>query len=139
MSTDKSSKKAQGNSINPLLPAVNFTDFCKKTNLEQIKKALKFYNEPFKVEKVLEYFANWTIVYDDSQWKNGKILTNKHSTENWETIMTINDDAEYMFADNENCWQYLPKTFSEFISDVLRYEDFDLLLSEKGRSKIYGR
>lgn len=121
-----------------LVAAVNFTDFCKNANLEQIKKALKFYNKPFKVEKVLEYFANWTIVYDDSQWRNGKILTNKHSIEPWETTITINDDNEYMFDDCVNCWNYLPRTFSEFISDVLRYEDFDLLLSEKGRSEIYG-
>jgi hypothetical protein len=124
---------------NPVLPAVNFTDFCRKANSEQIKKALKFYNEAFKVEKVLEYFLNWELKHDDSQYKHGKILTNKHSNGKWQTTMTINDDAEYTFAEQENCWQYIPKTFSEFISDVLRYEDFDLLLSEKGRSKIYGR
>lgn len=133
----KVSKKEQGMK-HTLLPAVNFTEFCKTDDLEQIKKALKFYNEKFNVEKVLTYFVNWKIVYDDSQYRNGKILINKHSTEKWETTITINDDAEYMFANNENCWQYLPKTLSEFISDVLRYEDFDLLLSETGYSKIYG-
>jgi len=136
MKKEKSKKK---DNISKPFPAVNFTDFCKDANLKQIKKALKFYNKPFKAEKVLEYFSNWKIIYDDSKWKNGKILTNKHSTENWKTTMIINDDAEYMFADNENCWQYVPRTFSEFISDVLRYEDFDLILSEKGRSKIYGK
>ena len=130
--------KQEGNNANTLLAAVNFTDFCREANLEQIKKALEFYNEKFKPEKVLKYFVNWEIIYDDNFYKNGKILKNKHSNGKWETTMTINDNAEYMFADNQNCWQYLPKTFSEFISDVLRYEDFDLLLSEEGRSKIYG-
>jgi hypothetical protein len=118
--------------------AVNFTDFCKKANLYQIKKALKFYNEPFKVEKVSEYFLNWQLKHDDTCYKNGKILINKHSNGIWETKITINDYFEYMFADSVACWQYLPKTFSEFISDVLRYEDFDLILSEKARIKIYG-
>lgn len=130
--------KQEGNNANTLLAAVNFTDFCNEANLEQIKKALEFYNEKFKPEKVLEYFINWEIIYDDSFYRNGIILKNKHSNGKWETIITINDNAEYMFADNKNCWQYLPKTFSEFISDVLRNEDFDLLLSEVGRSKIYG-
>lgn len=130
--------KQEDNNDNTLLSAVNFTDFCKDANLEQIKKALDFYNEKFNAEKVLEYFINWEIIYDDSFYRNGKILKNKHSNGKWETTMTINDNAEYMFADNQNCWQYLPKTFSEFISDVLRYEDFDLLLSEVGHSKIYG-
>jgi hypothetical protein len=120
---------------NPMLPAVNFTDFCKRANLAQIKKALRFYNEPFKAEKVLEYFANWTIVDGD----RGKILVNKHSNGEWETTMTFHDNVEYTFAEQEKGWQYVPKTFSEFISDVLRYEDFDLLLSEKGRRKVYGR
>lgn len=138
MKKESSINNELGNKDNTLLPAVNFTDFCKKADLEQIKKAIIFYNEPFTAEKVLDYFANWTIVYDDSQYRHGKILTNKHSTESWQTTITINDDAEYMFADDDN-WQYLPKTFSEFISDVLRYQDFDLLLSENGRNKIYGQ
>jgi hypothetical protein len=125
-------------SNNTLLAAVNFTDFCKDANLDQIKKALEFYNEKFKPEKVLEYFANWNIIYDSSFYNDGKILINRHSNGKYETLITINDNAEYMFADNKNCWQNLPKTFSEFISDILRYEDFELLLSEKGCSKIYG-
>lgn len=131
--------KNESNNANNKLAAVNFTDFCKDASFEQIKKALEFYNEKFIPEKVLEYFDNWIIVYDNSKYRNGKILTNKHSTESWKTIMTINDNAEYMFADNTNCWQYLPKTFSEFISDILRYEDFDLILSDIGWNKIYGK
>ena len=119
-------------------PAVNFTDFCKKANLKQIKEALKFYDKPFKAEDVLIYFANWSIVYDDSTYRHGKILTNKHSNGEWKTKITINDDAEYMFAENDTCWQDVPKTFSEFISDILRYEDFDLLLSGKSHDEIYG-
>jgi hypothetical protein len=117
--------------------ARNFTDFCKDASLKQIKKALEFYNEKFVIEKVLVYFDNWSLVQDDSIYKNGKILINKHSTEKWTTTITINDDAEYMFDDQKNCWQALPETFSEFISDVLRYEDFDLILSKEGLSKIY--
>lgn len=120
-----------------LYPAVNFTDFCAKATFEQIQKALKFYNEPFRVEKVLEYFINWELKHDDSQYKNGKILINKHSNGKWETTMTINDNTEYTFAEQEKSWQYIPNTISEFISDVLRYQDFELILSEKGRDKIY--
>ncbi len=77
--------------------------------------------------------------YDDSQYRKGKLLTNKHSTEDWSTTITINDDAEYMFADNTTCWQYVPKTISEFISDCLRYADIDLVLSEQGMVRIYGK
>lgn len=119
------------------LPALNFTEFCMGRSLYEINYALGFYNEKFDPEKVLEYFLNWEIIRDVSFYRNGKILVNKHSNGEWKTTITINDNAEYMFAGNENCWQYLPKTFSEFISDVLRHEDFDLLLSEKGRIRIY--
>lgn len=122
-----------------MVEAVNFTDFCRTANLEQIKKALEFYNERFKVEKVLEYFENWTLKEDDKKYRNGKILTNKHSNGIWETTITINDNFIYTFAGQEHCWQYLPKNFSEFISDILRYEDFELILSKKGYKKIYGK
>jgi hypothetical protein len=118
---------------------VNFTDFCKDKTLEEIKRALDFYNKSFVAEEIPEYFINWEISYDDSKYRNGKILKNKHSNGKWETSMIINDDFEYMFNDNDNCWSYVPNTFSEFISDILRYEDFDLLLSEKGRIAIYGQ
>lgn len=120
------------------LPALNFTEFCIGASLKEINYALGFYNEKFEPEKVLEYFLNWEIIPDNSIYRNGKVLVNKHSNGEWKTTITINDNVEYMFADNEKCWQHLPKTFSEFISDVLRYEDFDLLLSEKGRIRIYG-
>lgn len=121
------------------MTAVNFTDFCEDKTLEQNKRALHFYNRPFVAEEVLEYFINWEIIYDDSKYNNGKILKNKHSNGKWETIMTINDDFEYMFNNENNCWSYVPNTFSEFISDILRYEDFELLLSEKGIIEIYGQ
>lgn len=127
------------NVSNNVLPAVNFTEFCKESNLKQIQKALKFYNEEFNVEKVLKYFLNWELKHDDSQYRAGKILTNKHSNGKWKTTITINDNAEYTFAEQENCWQSIPTTFSEFISDVLRYQDFELLLSDEGRIKIYGK
>ena len=121
------------------VPAINFTDFCKDASLKEIKKALEFYNEKFVAELVLEYFKNWTIVYDESRFRNGKILTNRHSTEGYENSITINDNAEYMINGHEKSWQYLPRTFSEFISDILRHEDFDLLLSQKGIERIYGK
>ena len=119
--------------------AVNFTTFCKNATLEQIKTALEFYNEKFEPEKVLKYFSNWKMVNDNSTYRNGKILTNKHSNGKWETTITINDNAEYVFGDNDSTWQYIPKTMSEFISDVLRYEDFDLILSDEGVKRIYGK
>ncbi len=122
-----------------LTPAINFTDFCgqKDRTMAQIKHALDFYNEEFIAEMVPVYFANWDLRSDDSKYRNGKVLINTHSIEEWETTMSINDNAEYKFADEDNCWQYLPKTFSEFISDILRYEDFDLMLTENGRKRIY--
>lgn len=123
--------------MNTSTHAINFTEFCKIADLEQIKKALKFYNEPFSAKKVLEYFLNWELIYDDSIYRKGKILTNNHTNGEWKTTITINDDAEYMFQGNTNCWQYVPETFSEFISDILRYEDFELILSEKAYNKIY--
>lgn len=126
------------NKNNKEVPVVNFTEFCNKADLGQIKKALKFYNKPFKAKDVLKYFKNWTIVYDDSKYKNGVILTNKHSNGKWETSVIINDNAEYSVGDDGN-WQYVPITFSEFISDVLRYADFELILSKKGIEKIYGK
>ncbi len=134
---EKNREKKKKANKKQIVPAVNFTEFCRKANLGQIKYALMFYEEKFVAEKVLEYFDNWELKYDDSQYRKGKILINKHSTEKWKTTITINDDAEFMFADNTNCWQYIPKTMSEFISDCLRYEDIDLLLSEQGIIKIY--
>jgi len=118
-------------------PAVNFTNFCENASLEQIKKALTFYTKEFVVTEVLEYFLNWEIIYDDSKYKNGTILINNHSNGKRITEITINDDSEYMFGKNDRTWQRIPKTISEFISDVLRYEDFELLLSEKGYNEIY--
>ncbi len=125
--------------------AINFTDFCKDANLQQIRTALLFYNKKFSPEIVLGYFLNWELNHDDSVYKNGKVLINKHSTEGWSTKMIINDDSEYAFvpmnsscSDGDGQWQYIPKTMSEFISDVLRYGDFDLLFSEKAIAEIYG-
>lgn len=122
-----------------IVPVVNFIDFCKSADFEQIKKAIIFYDEKFNAEKVLEYFENWSLVYDNTICRRGKILTNKHSTEHWSTTITINDDFEYLLGDASNTWSYVPKTFSEFISDVLRYEDFELLLTEKAQQLIYDK
>lgn len=120
------------------IQAINFTDFCAAaSDLAQIKKALEFYNEEFTPEKVVEYFSNWEIFYDNTFYDNGKKLVNTHSNGTWKTSMTINDGHEYVFGDETNGWNYLPKTMSEFISDILRYEDFELLLNEKSHFKIY--
>lgn len=120
------------------MQAVNFTDFCTTcTDIVQVKKALEFYNEEFKPEKVIEYFANWEIFYDNSFYDRGKKLVNTHANGLWKTSITINDDYEYMFAAQTSCWNSLPETMSEFISDVLRYEDFELIFTQKAISKIY--
>ena len=119
--------------------AVNFTDFCKKeSDIAKIKRALDFYMEEWEPEKVLEYFTGWALKHDDSKYRNDIILTNKHSNGKWSTKIWINDNAEYAVGENENCWQYTPKTMSEFISDVLRYKNFELILSEAAIKKIYG-
>ncbi len=118
------------------VPAVNFIDFCKCATSEQIQSVIGFYYEEFVPEKVPEYFKNWSLKYDDSKYKNGIILTNKHSTGGWKATITINDGSEYTFGDDNN-WQYLPKTFSEFISDGLRHEDFDLIFSEMGLTRLF--
>jgi len=117
--------------------AINFTDFCKDSDLSTIKSALNFYLEEFTPEKVLLYFKNWTIGYDDDQYKNGKYLYCKNITHGWVTRIDINDNAEYTFDEMYNSWQYTPKTISEFISDVLRYEDFELIFNDLAIQKIY--
>jgi hypothetical protein len=118
---------------------VNFTTLCENMNLKQIKKALKFYNKSFKPEKVLKYFKNWELIHDDSKYKNEIFLINYHSTGKWKTKLTINNNFEYTFEDNLNCWNYVPKTMSEFISDMLRYQDIDLIFSEKEFKKVHGK
>lgn len=82
--------------------AINFIDFCKKSTCEQIYKAIPFYSQKFSPEIVLNLFENWTIIYDDSVYRSGIILTNTHSNGKWKTTITINDNAEYTFADNMN-------------------------------------
>jgi hypothetical protein len=120
------------------MKAINFTEFCRESNnLEEIKNALNFYEEKFRPDVVPEYFENWSIYYDDTFYQRGTFLINK-SSGGWSTKITINDNYEYMFGDNVHCWQYLPKTISEFISDILRYGDFELILSEKAKNKIKG-
>jgi hypothetical protein len=125
--------------------AINFIDFCKGRTNQQIKKAMKFYNQPFDAEKVTDYFLNWSFLRNDKRYKNGIILTNSN-TKGWKVKVWINDGAEYTFCsgsggtDNpqDSQWQYLPETMWEFISDCLRYEDIELLFSKKAMEEIYG-
>lgn len=117
------------------MKAINFTDFCKDADQEGVQRALRFYLEEFKPENVPLYFNNWTITEDDSQYKRGLILKNLNTDGGWFNRIDINDYAEYSF--DECNWEYLPKTISEFISDVLRHEDFELLLTDLAIEKIY--
>lgn len=120
---------------------VNFTDFCEDATFEEIKRALKFYKQDFVVEDVPKYFTNWELGDEDTKYRNGNYrhgstLINYHS-EGWQSFITVYDNHEYVFENDDACY-YLPKTMSEFISDVLRQEDFELILSDIGRSAIYG-
>ena len=136
VSGTRNDKKTNSMTKKRKIQVINFTAFCRKANLKQIRTALKFYNEKFEAEKVPEYFRNWKLSYDDSKYKRGKILVNKHSNGKWESAIVINDSSEYMFCEQENCWIRFPRTMSEFISDVLREEDFELLFSESGMRKL---
>lgn len=125
--------------------AINFTDFCKDKTANSIHKALSFYKEEFKPEKVLDYFQNWSLTKSNKKYRNGVILTN-NTTQGWKVKVWINDNSEYTFLSGttgtenpeEENWQYFPKTISEFISDCLRYEDVELLFSKTAIKKIYG-
>lgn len=126
------------------MKAVNFTTFCETANYKQIKQALNFYNEPFVIEKVPLYFKNWTLINDSTVHKNGKILTNHNIEKDWFTSMVIDDNYEYCFESTEDVyqtdsmrWNYLPPTFSDFISDCLRNGQIDLEFTEITVNKIY--
>jgi hypothetical protein len=115
------------------MKAINFTEFYNSNNNpELIKNAYDFYISKFDPYLVPIYFVGWTLEKDDSKYKNGIVLTNKHPSQ-WETKLYINS-CEYSFDDDN--FQYTPATFSEFISDVLRNEDFHLEFSEAGISKL---
>lgn len=118
------------------MKAINFTDFCIDADKEGVQRALRFYLEEFKPENVPIYFQNWTIVKDDRKYKRGLRLINQNTSGEWTSEIDINDYAEYSFDECTN-WEYLPKTISEFISDVLRHEDFELLLTDLAIDKIY--
>ncbi len=141
---DLQNKQLENENKKPLqgIKAANFTTFCQNKTIDKIKNALRFYNRPFKAEEVPEFFLNWTLKYDDSIYRDGVLLTNKHSTEKWSCSIMINDDAEYCFGYSKKedrlslQWQYTPKTLSEFISDCLRYGDIDLVLSQKAIDMI---
>ena len=139
---------------NKPVPAVNFTTFCKGKTLLEIVYALNFYNKnlvargplidtAFLAEKIPKYFKNWTLDEDDSIYKHGKILTNTHSNGEWITKIFINDNSDYTFCNEDESptenrgWQYVPETMSEFISDALRYDSCELLLSDKAIGEIY--
>ena len=100
----------------------------------QLEIIIDFYSKKFNPELVLQYFENWALEHTD-KYKNGIILTNTHSNHKWQTEMIINDNAEYSFANDDN-WQYIPETFADFISDILRDENFDLIFSEKSISEL---
>lgn len=118
------------------MKAINFTEFCIDADKEGVQRALRFYLEEFKPENVPIYFQNWTITEDDSTYKRGLILENYNTDGGWTNQIDINDYCEYSFDERTN-WEYLPKTISEFISDVLRHEDFELLLTDLAIEKIY--
>jgi hypothetical protein len=127
--------------------AINFTDLCKnlKEEIADIKRALDFYNEEFKPNKVLDYFKNWSLKYDNKRYRHGVILTNNNS-EGWKVKIWTNDKSEYTFCSGSNGtnkpeegqWINYPQTMSEFISDCLRYDDVELLFTKKAIEKIYG-
>ena len=118
------------------MKALSLLEMCKNIkDVNQLQNIMAFYCKKFEPELILVYFKNWTIKKTD-EYKNGLILTNTHSTENWNTTMTFNDNSAYMFADNKKCWEYIPKTFSDFITDIQRYSDFDLIFSEKSISEL---
>jgi hypothetical protein len=115
--------------------AVTFMDFCEGKSLEEIKMALKFYNEKFEIEKIFQYFVGWEKVSGDGRY----VILKSHNKEHgWKTQLDINDEAEYMIAEQENCWINYPATIGEFISDMLRYEDILLIFSIVAINKIYG-
>jgi hypothetical protein len=115
------------------MKAINFTEFYNSNNNpELIKNACDFYMSKFVPDLVPIYFVGWTFKKDDSKYKNGIVLTNKHPKQ-WKSNIVINS-GEYSFDDDN--FQYTPATFSEFISDVLRNEDFYLEFSEVGILKL---
>lgn len=119
------------------MKAINFTDLCNDLmDIVQIKKSLEFYNEEFSMERVIEYFNNWTI--DDSRIEDNVRILIHIQDEDITKIMLFEDEycSGYVFNNNEDSWQPIPKTISEFISDCIRH-DIDLILSEKGYNKIY--
>ncbi len=117
-------------------PVVDFINFCKNADdIEQIRNAIKFYDEPFNAKNVIKYFKNWEL--ELNKYKNEKILTNKHSNGEWESKIHIFNIVEYMLSDDDN-WLYVPKTMGEFISDVLRHEDFELIFKKKTYKMLYG-
>lgn len=118
------------------MKALNFTNFCETVNnLKQIKQALSFYNEPFDINKVPIYFKNFKNV--DSCFENIIIQDlNSGIDLNFNIngyYIVLNSDSEYIL--NE---RYLPLTYSDFISDILRYEMVGLEFSEIAINKIYG-
>ncbi len=119
------------------MKALNFTNLCSDLiDVDQIKKSLEFYNEEFSIEKVIEYFDNWSI--DDTRIKdNVRILIHEKDT-NITKITLLEDEycSVYVFNNLEDFWQPIPKTISDFISDCIRQE-VDLTLSEKGYNKVY--
>ncbi len=113
----------------PDIKAEHFQDYCAHATPEQIKTALVFYNATFSAEKVRDIFRHWSIKKDSSIYKHGVYLTNINHELDCTTVMVINDNAEYTFNEGNDNWQYIPKTWGDFISDCLRYHDIELILS----------
>ncbi len=111
--------------------------------------ALPFYSGEFNPKDIPLYFQNWQVSTKATyatNYRNGLRLVNKHSNGKWSTKLYVNDNAVYCIvggvggsenpADSKG-WQYVPKTWSEFISDCLRYEDIDLLFTPKAVDIIF--